>query len=339
MEYCRSSGVRRVGYHSVVSDRGGRADEGVDRTLAAARARLDALSMSYEAICITDGRDARIMAALAALQREWPELVVLGQQPWSDDDAALAVALRRARGDLVLTLAGWPEVALEDLAKLPSALGDADIVSAVRVGLPTSGWLAWRRRRFIGLLVLLFGQSPSDPFCRTRLARREVLEDVAGFGVRQQFIPIIAGQRGYKLAEIELRTPPGPATTARYVFRPLGHLRAFFDALTLYVVLNFLRRPLRFFGSIGLPIFVVGALVTIVLVIQNFSGDSLGRPTGPDLLGAYGGSRRTDHRYRARRRDYRLLQFSPHEAVHGPRGHPAWPFNYSGPRGSAPRCS
>ena len=68
-------------------------------------------------------------------------------------------------------------------------------------------------------------------------------------------------------SEIELRTPTGPAVAARYVFRPLGHVRAFFDALTLYVVLNFLRRPLRFFGSIGLPIFVVGALVTIVLVI------------------------------------------------------------------------
>jgi hypothetical protein len=244
-------------------------------TLAAARARLDALSMPYETICITDGRDARTMGALAALQREWRELVVLGQQPWIDDDAALSVALRRARGDLVLTLAGWPEVALDDLARLPAALGDADIVSAVRAGLPSSGWLAWRRRRFTRLLVLLFGQSPSDPFCRTRLARREVLEDVAGFGVRQQFIPVIAGQRGYKLAEIELRVPPGPAGTARYVFRPLGHLRAFFDALTLYVVLNFLRRPLRFFGSVGLPIFVVGALVSIVLVVQRLAGHSL----------------------------------------------------------------
>ena len=63
-------------------------------TLAAARPRLDALSMSYETICITDGRDARTMAALAALQGEWPELVVLGQQPWIDDDASLSTSSR-----------------------------------------------------------------------------------------------------------------------------------------------------------------------------------------------------------------------------------------------------
>lgn len=246
------------------------------QTLVAVRPGLDAMDRPYELICVTDGRDATIMAALNRLGDDWPELLVLGQRPWRDDDAALTVAMRRARGDLVLTLAGWPEVAPEDLARLPGMLGDADIVTVARTNRPQSGLQAWRRRNFARLLARLFGHSPGDPFCRTRLARRAVLEDVTGFGVRQHFIPVIAGLRGYKLAEVELRSVTHESSApARYVFRPLGHVFALLDAITLYVVLNFLRRPLRFFGAIGMPILVLGVLATTVLIGQRLLGDAL----------------------------------------------------------------
>ncbi|MBU2960324.1 glycosyl transferase family 2 [Citreicella sp. C3M06] len=245
-------------------------------TLASVRPDLDAMDRPYEVICATDGRDGTIMAALNQLSDEWPELLVLGQRPWRDDDAALTVAMRRARGELVLTLAGWPEVAPEDLPRLPEMLGDADMLTVARKNRPQDGWQGWRRRRFTRLLARLFGHSPSDPFCRTRLARRAVLDDVTGFGVRQHFIPVIAGLRGYKLTEVELRSASsGSKAPARYVFRPLGHFVAFFDAITLYVVLNFLRRPLRFFGAIGMPIFVFGMLATAVLIGQKLMGEPL----------------------------------------------------------------
>lgn len=247
----------------------------LSETLAAARSGLDALEMPYEAICITDGRDERLMAALADLSADWPELTVLGQRPWAGDDAALTVALRRARGSLVLTLAGWQEVAPEELVKLPAEMGDADMISAVRSDLSSTGWQGWRRHRFSKLLARLFGKSPGDPFCRTRLTRKSVLKDVTSFGVRQHFIPVIAGQRGYKLAETELHSATESAGTARYVFRPLGHVRALLDVLTLYVVLKFLHRPLRFFGAIGMPVFLFGALMTFILIIQRLFGDAL----------------------------------------------------------------
>lgn len=244
-------------------------------TLSSARSGLDALGENYEVLCITDGRDNQLMSELARVREGWPQLVLLGLRPWSGDDAALTVGLRRARGSLVLTMAGWPEIDPEDFKKLPEALGDADMVSAVRTDLATSGWQAWRRQRFGRFLTMLFGQTLRDPLCRTRLTRKPVLEDVAVFGVRQQFIPVIAGQRGYKLSEVDVGGSSGTGGNVRYIFSPLGHLRALFDAITLYVVLNFLRRPLRFFGSIGLPIFVVGALATSVLIVQRLFGEAL----------------------------------------------------------------
>ena len=46
------------------------------------------------------------------------------------------------------------------------------------------------------------------------------------------------------------------------------------DALMLYVVLKFLRRPMRFFGAIGLPIFLLGLLTTAVLVGYRIFGST-----------------------------------------------------------------
>ncbi len=237
------------------------------------RADLDALGRSYELICVTDGRETETMATLERLAEAWPQLVILGQRPWSDDDAALLVGVRRARADLVLTLPAWPEIDTADLPRLFDALGDNDMVIAARSGRENDGWIGLRRRLFHGLLKRLFGLSVNDPFCRARLSRKPVLEDACGLGVRQHFIPAIAAQRGYRVVEAGLRPASAEETGhSRFVFKPLGHVRAFLDALMLYVVLKFLRRPMRFFGAIGLPILLVGLAVTTVLVLYRLFG-------------------------------------------------------------------
>lgn len=238
------------------------------------RASLDALPHTYEVICITDSADKDVVARLTTLAEDWGNLIVLAQRPWNGDDAALVTAIRRARGDLVLTLSGWPEVMPEDLGALFEAMTpDVDMVVADR-GAAAQGGLQGLRRSALGrMLKGLFGQSLSDPFCRVRLARRAVLEEVGDFGVRQHFLPVIAAQRGYLVTEAALRPAEADREDAKYVFKPLGHLRALFDAMALFVVLKFLRRPLRFFGSIGLPIFLIGAIATFALVMFRLFGD------------------------------------------------------------------
>ena len=237
------------------------------------REGLEGLGKTYELICIIDYREEETVAGLLRLAADWPELVVLAQRPWSDEDAALLVAIKRARSDTVLTLPAWPEIDPEDLGKLWEAQGEHDLVVAARSGRQQSGWKEIRRETFNSTLRRLFKAELSDPFCRVRLGRKEVLEDAGTLGTRQHFIPAIVAQRGYKVTEATLRPAPADADPhARFIFKPLGHFRALLDALMLYVVLNFLRRPLRFFGSVGLPILIVGALMTALLAVYRLFG-------------------------------------------------------------------
>lgn len=251
--------------------------DGLRDTLGSYRDHLDALGLRYEVLAIVNGAYTRQLDDLRELSPDWPELTVIGQRPWVGEDAALATGLRRADGELILLLPGWPQIDPADLPVLFDAMEshDHDMVSASRTGRPDGGWQGIRKGIFARVLGMLFGTVPSDPFCRARLVRRSTLEDAANFGVRQHFLPIIAAQRGHVLAEVSVK--PASATSAhdaRYVFKPLGHLRALLDALALYVVLKFLRRPLRFFGAIGLPIFLVGMIATSILVFQRLFGET-----------------------------------------------------------------
>lgn len=250
--------------------------DGLRNTLDTYREHLDGVGMSYEILAIVNGAYEPQLDDLKAMSPKWPELTVIGQQPWVGEDAALATGLRRSHGELVLLLPGWPQIDPADLPTLFGAIDEHDMVSATRTGTqPDGGWQGLRQGFFARVLKRLFGFSPSDPFCRARLVRRSTLEDVVYFGVRQHFLPVIAAQRGHILAETPVRPASGTAARdARYVFKPLGHLRALFDALALYVVLNFLRRPLRFFGAIGFPVLIVGAIMTTILVVSRLLGET-----------------------------------------------------------------
>ena len=249
--------------------------EGVRETLETYRPHLDALGRTYEVLAIVNAAHGEQVGILQRMSRDWSEMTVIGQRPWGGEDAALATGLRRSSGELVLILPGWAQVEPADLPALFAELEGKDMVSARRTGRPTGGWQGLRRGLFGRLLGRLFGAAPSDPFCRARLVKRSVLEDTATFGVRQHFLPVIAAQRGHRLGEAAMRPMTGEsAKDAPYVFKPLGHVRALFDALALFVVLKFLRRPLRFFGAIGLPIFLVGAVLTLGLIGARLFGDT-----------------------------------------------------------------
>jgi hypothetical protein len=252
---------------------------GVAQAIGRFRGPLDAQDAPYEVVVVADAARAAQIAELTALAEDWPELSVIGFRPWNGEDAALSTALRRSSGGRVLILPGWPQVDPADLPRLLEALGPHDMVSAMRVEEGDDGargrLQSLRQGLFARLLRRLFGRAPSDPFCRVHLGQRDTVEDVAAFGTRQHFLPVIAAQRGHDVAEAPMRPAPSEqAGEAPYVFKPLGHLRALLDALTLYVVLTFLRRPLRFFGAIGLPLFAAGALITVWLVATRLFGDT-----------------------------------------------------------------
>ncbi|WP_422050608.1 glycosyltransferase [Shimia sp.] len=250
--------------------------KGLKELLSDFRPVLDARPEPYELVVVYEQSSSGITQALSPLQDSWPNLKSIGQRPWAGEDAAIKHGIGQAVGDIVLTLPSWREIEPGSINALLDGLADADMVVGKRDKVDRNGIQKFRSWATHGLLRALFQQSFSDVFCRARAGRRDVFQKVSELGVRQHFLPLIAASEGYKVKEVDVTVMQNLNEQDIYKFKPHAHVGALVDLMTLFVGLKYLRRPLRFFGSVGVPLILVGALLTTYLVIERlFFGAAL----------------------------------------------------------------
>jgi glycosyltransferase involved in cell wall biosynthesis len=221
---------------------------------------------------VLDRRSQAALDALTALKQAGEPLTLIVLSRWDGEGAALRSGFERARGDTVLILPANPQVDPRDVPKVLEQLAHSDMAVANRVVLRNSWFEAVQARLFRWLVRLLFGHIINDPVCRVRAYRRQVLQEIAGYNVQQHFAPLLAAERGFQVAEVEVRPNQPTAGAPRRVSRfslLLSRLRLTLEALSLYVVLKFIHKPLRFFGTAGLPILLIGLIYTGYLGISR----------------------------------------------------------------------
>jgi hypothetical protein len=231
---------------------------------------LDGSTPQVEFIYLLDRRWHKASAALTALKRAGEPLTLIVLSRWDGEGAALRSGFERARGDTVLILPASPQVDPRDVSKVLEHLEHSDMAVAIRVVLRSSWFDAVQARLFRGLVRLLFGHTITDPVCRVRAYRRQVLQEIAGYSVQQHFSPLLAAERGFQVAEVEVRPSTTGAPPRQGGFSLLlSRLRLTLEALSLYFVLKFIHKPLRFFGTAGLPILLIGLIYTGYLGISR----------------------------------------------------------------------
>ncbi len=209
----------------------------------------------------------RASAALHALKAADEPLIAIVLSRWDGEAAALRSGLRHATGGTILTLPSVPQVEPDDLPELVRALEGCDMAAASRTW-PGGGSSGLQSSLFHRLIRALFGQSFNDLACRVRVCRRQVLEEVGESSTQPHFLPLLAAARGFRTCEIPVRgTAAGGGSPSR--FKLGSRLRLAIDVLALFMVLKFVRRPLRFFGAIGVPLFAAGVLFTGWLAISR----------------------------------------------------------------------
>jgi hypothetical protein len=117
-----------------------------------------------------------------------------------------------------------------------------------------------------------------DITCSLRAMRRQVAEEVPLYGDLHRFFPLLASQRGFKVAELPVRQ--GRHDIRRGPYGPGMYLRRLLDILTVFFLFKFTKTPLRFFGLLGSELFIAGAIVVGYLGLYRLFafGGIAGRP-------------------------------------------------------------
>jgi hypothetical protein len=101
-----------------------------------------------------------------------------------------------------------------------------------------------------------------------------VLEEIRLYGDQHRFLALLADRQGFRVKEVAVRQSPKDRRERRYVSRE--YLRAVLDVLSIFFLVRFTKKPLRFFGMLGAATFIVGALLVTWLIVERlFFGQGL----------------------------------------------------------------
>jgi hypothetical protein len=101
-----------------------------------------------------------------------------------------------------------------------------------------------------------------------------VLEEIQLYGDQHRFLAVLADRQGFRVQEVDVRQSPKDHFAG--VYQPREYTRGLLDIFTVFFLVRFTKKPLRFFGMVGITIFAVGALLVTWLVVERaFFGQAL----------------------------------------------------------------
>ncbi len=232
------------------------------------KAALVELGLPHEFVFVLDGGRSKAAAELDQLLQAGESLTVVSLTRRFGESTALMAGFERARGNIVVTLPAYHQIDAAEIGKLVNAVGDsADIVVAHRWP-RAGGWLEKvRRGAFHSFISSVTGLRLRDLGCSARAMRRQVLEEVALYGDLHRFLPVLADRQGFRIKEVDVRQSPKDRYTG--IYHPKEYTHRVLDIFTVFFLVRFTKKPLRFFGMIGVSTFGIGVLLLAILVIER----------------------------------------------------------------------
>jgi glycosyltransferase involved in cell wall biosynthesis len=239
------------------------------------RSALAGLDCSVEFIFVLDGPQPKAADEIEQLLRAGEKLTVIELTRRFGEATALMAGFQRASAHTIVTLPAYHQIEASEIGKLVRALDSADMVIAHRWPRAGGPFERARRAAFHGMLAKVTGQRYRDLGCSARAFDRRVLEEISLYGDQHRFLPVLANRQGFRVLEIDVRQSPRDRFTGSYA--PREYVRRALDIFSVFFLVRFTKRPLRFFGMVGAITFGLGALITTWLVIDRlFLGHALG---------------------------------------------------------------
>jgi glycosyltransferase involved in cell wall biosynthesis len=231
------------------------------------KAGLDQLGQSYEFIFVLDGQYPEISAVLGNLQKQHEQLLVVSLTRSFGESTALMAGFERARGRVIITLPGYYQIEGQEIPKLVNALSAADLAIGRRWPRAGGHFEALRRTLFHRALRWMTSLNFGDLGCSARAMKRRVIEEIFLYGDQHRFFAILAHRQGFRVAEVTVQQSPQDHFEGRYRVREYAH--RMLDILTVLFLVRFTKKPLRFFGMIGLALAGIGGLLLLYLIVAR----------------------------------------------------------------------
>jgi Glycosyl transferase family 2 len=235
------------------------------------KSNLNKTKLNYEVIFVIDGNMPEVLSEVQLIAQRNDNVRIIKLGRWFGDATSLQAGFEASKGNLIITLPSYQQVEAHEIAKMVESLEDQDMV------------VGWRWPRIDGFLnnlqskvfnktiKIIIGTKYNDLKCNVRLFKREVLDNIYMYGDQDRFLPLWAWRLGYKVKEVKVKQHKADFRQKLYPFQ--SYIQRILELISLFFLIKFTKRPIRFFGSSGLIVFSLGTVLGLVLFVQRIFFD------------------------------------------------------------------
>ena len=234
----------------------------------------------YEVILVDDGSTDSSWKVISSLKQEFPQLMGIKFRRNYGKSAALNVGFAATQGDVVITMDADLQDSPDEIPTLYDRIINqgADLVSG------------WKKKRYDPpsktIPTKLFNSvtrkmsgihNLHDFNCGLKAYSKDVVKNIEVYGEMHRYIPVLAKWAGFNNIQEQV-VQHYPRKYGKTKFGAGRFIKGFLDLLSIFFVGKFGKRPMHFFGTIGVMSFLIGFFIACYLIFEKLMSISKGAP-------------------------------------------------------------
>lgn len=238
---------------------------------------------SYEIVMVDDGSNDKSWEVIFELSKKFETVKAIKFRRNYGKSAALNTAFANVSGDVVITMDADLQDSPDEIPELYKMVinDDYDVVSG------------WKRKRYDSKLTKnlpskiynyfsrkMTGIKLHDMNCGLKAYKNNVVKNIEVYGDMHRYIPVIAKWAGFnKIGEKVVTHQKRKYGKSKFGWERF--INGFLDLLTIMFVSKFGKKPMHFFGGLGVLIFFIGFIIATYLVVTRLFFGGYGMTTRP----------------------------------------------------------
>ena len=232
---------------------------------------MEANGYTYEILMVDDGSTDGSWDTVLSLSKENPAIHGISFRRNYGKSAALYEGFAAVQGDVVITMDADLQDSPDEIPELYRMIKEDgyDVVSGwkqhrqdnkLTKNLPSKLY-NWTARKVTGIKL-------HDMNCGLKAYKNEVVKSIEVYGEMHRYIPYLAKNAGYgKIGE-----KPVHHQKRKYGVSKFGlerFVNGFLDLMSLWFLSKFGKKPMHFFGTTGILMFLIGFVMTIWIIVAK----------------------------------------------------------------------